>query len=60
MKRFAVLTVAGASLLSVVALQKRGVLPRVRVDTAKAREAVKFTRPRGKHVNPVTEDDNLS
>ncbi len=60
MKRFAALTIAGASLFSVVALQKRGVLPRVRVDTAKAREAVTFTRPQGKHGNPVTEDDNLS
>lgn len=47
MKRIAVITAAGASVFSVVALQRRGVLPRLHVDTAKAREAVTITRNGG-------------
>ncbi len=48
MKRIAILTVAGASVASVLTLAKRAGL-RVQVDAAKARQAVKLTRSHGKH-----------
>jgi hypothetical protein len=58
-KKLAAITFAGASAASLYALGRSGLLPKV--DTAKARDAVSFSRYQGRHTleDTQTEDGNF-